>query len=92
MMMTWRKSTELFFYFAPNWVRLIVSGFDRFDSNVSTSESDDDEEGGSDSKVSDKKKEKKKERKEKKKERKERSESVKFYLLPSQRHESYFFF
>ena len=46
----------------------------RFDSNVSTSDSDED--GGSDNKASEKKKEKKKERKEKKKERKEPSESV----------------
>lgn len=48
--------------------------FHRFDSNPSTSDSDED--GGSDNKVSEKKKEKKKERKEKKKEKKEPSESV----------------
>ncbi|KAJ6642332.1 FACT complex subunit Ssrp1 [Pseudolycoriella hygida] len=46
---------------------------EEFDSNVSTSDSDDEE--GSDNKASEKKKEKKKERKEKKKERKEPSES-----------------
>ncbi|XP_037035831.1 FACT complex subunit Ssrp1 [Bradysia coprophila] len=46
---------------------------EEFDSNVSTSDSD--EEGGSDNKASEKKKEKKKERKEKKRDKKEPSES-----------------